>query len=180
MSKITASPKQRILDTVTVLFHKQGYQSTGINQIVTESGVVKSTLYQYFHSKENLAAAYLNERHQKWFDLFYSFTSSATSPVEKILAAFDFVCFMNEKENYAGCAFIKMAAEIQSENEVLNAIIKNHKIELKEYFSTLQADLQINSEIVYLLFESAMLESHLFKNDWPVSQAKNIIKSLIN
>lgn len=52
------SAKERLIDTAAVLFQRQGYASTGINQILKESGVPKGSLYYYFPGgKESLAVA---------------------------------------------------------------------------------------------------------------------------
>ena len=52
------SPRERILDTATILFHQQGYNSTGINQIISEAKVAKASFYQHFKSKDDLCAAF--------------------------------------------------------------------------------------------------------------------------
>lgn len=172
--------RQKVIDTATALFHRQGYQATGINQIVAESGVVKSSLYQHFNSKEELAAVYLHERHLQWFELLNNFIKEAPGAFEKVMAAFDFIEFMNVKEDYNGCAFIKMTAEVPANNETLMGIIRNHKEGLRNFFRTILGNNSIHSDTVYLLFESALLESYLFRNEWPVVTAKNSIHTMFN
>jgi AcrR family transcriptional regulator len=48
-----SSPKERIISTTFELFAKQGYNSTGINQIISEANVARASFYQYFKSKED-------------------------------------------------------------------------------------------------------------------------------
>jgi AcrR family transcriptional regulator len=59
--------KAKISDTALLLFAKQGYQSTSIEQIATEAGVSKGLVYNYFDSKEDLLIFALTEvfRHAK-------------------------------------------------------------------------------------------------------------------
>ncbi|WP_010304422.1 TetR/AcrR family transcriptional regulator [Kurthia senegalensis] len=40
--------RQHLLDVASKLFHSQGYQATGLNQILKESGTPKGSLYHYF------------------------------------------------------------------------------------------------------------------------------------
>ena len=40
--------KNRIIETASSLFYKNGYNSTGINEIISESGIAKATLYNHF------------------------------------------------------------------------------------------------------------------------------------
>jgi TetR/AcrR family transcriptional repressor of lmrAB and yxaGH operons len=53
-----AQHKQNLVRTAMRLFRRQGYASTGLQQIVAESGAPKGSLYHYFPSgKEALGAA---------------------------------------------------------------------------------------------------------------------------
>jgi AcrR family transcriptional regulator len=46
-----SSPRERILERASILFHHQGYNSTGINQIISEANVAKASFYQHFQNK---------------------------------------------------------------------------------------------------------------------------------
>ncbi|WP_281248924.1 TetR/AcrR family transcriptional regulator [Bacillus alkalicellulosilyticus] len=51
------SSKDKIIDTASRLFQRQGYHATGLNQITQESGAPKGSLYYYFpNGKEELAS----------------------------------------------------------------------------------------------------------------------------
>ena len=51
--------RERILDTADRLFQADGIQAVGIDRIVAESEVAKTTLYKHFTSKNDLIAVYL-------------------------------------------------------------------------------------------------------------------------
>ena len=112
--------RQKILDTASRLFHNQGYQSTGINQIITESKVAKGGLYHIFKSKEELCIEYLNKRHEFWFEKLIAFTSKARTGKTKTIAAFDFLYNMNIEENFRGCSFLNILSEITPENKSIH------------------------------------------------------------
>jgi TetR/AcrR family transcriptional regulator len=50
-----------ILDIALNLFSRKGYESVGIQEIVTEAGITKPTLYYYFKSKQGLLEAIVAE-----------------------------------------------------------------------------------------------------------------------
>ena len=86
---------------------------------------------------------------------------------------------MNESENFRGCSFLNLLSEIPANNiKVLN-IIQSHKKSLREYFKNLLTDNRI-ADHIYLLFESAIIESQLFKNQWAVTKSKTIVNAFLN
>ena len=180
MSSTRKKPKLRIIETASKLFHKQGYNSTGINQIISEASVAKASLYKHFNSKEELAIVYLNVRHDYWFENLKSFTNKKTEPKEIILAAFDFLVFMNEKENFRGCSFLNLISEIPADNTVILDVIQNHKSDLRQFFWRIlkQETLEVTDHI-FLLFESCLIESQVFKSNWPIEKSKSIVTKLI-
>lgn len=171
-------PKERILDTVSVLFHKQGYNATGINQIIEEAKVAKASFYQHFKSKEDLCVAFLNQRHDYWFNELEKFTVNEKDSKLKILASFDFLIFMNQKENFRGCSFLNILSEIASDNVKVLSVIQSHKFDLRKYFKNILND-EILAAHVYLLFESSIVESQLFKSNDLIEQSKKITQTLI-
>ncbi|KRD10598.1 TetR family transcriptional regulator [Flavobacterium sp. Root901] len=171
-------PRERILEKTFTLFHKQGYNATGINQIIEESKVAKASFYQHFKSKEDLCAAFLNQRHSFWFNELQKFIINQEVPKAKILASFDFLIFMNEKENFRGCSFLNILSEIPSDNVKILSVIQSHKRDLRDFFKAILKD-EIVSDHVYLLFESSIIESQLFKSNQLIEQSKKIIQTLI-
>ncbi len=171
-------PKERILDAASGLFHRQGYNSTGINQIIDEAKVAKASFYDHFKSKEELCLAFLNKRHDYWFEQLKKFTSESRTAHTKVLASFDFLIYMNEKEHFRGCSFLNMLSETASDNIKMLSVIQSHKKDLQGYFGDLFPD-KLSAKHTYLLFESALVESQLFRNQEPVETAKKIVYSLL-
>jgi AcrR family transcriptional regulator len=172
-------PRQRILDTAFRLFHTQGYNATGINQVIAEAEVAKASLYQHFHSKEELAVAYLDMRHDYWFALLAAFTEQQPTPAGKILASFDFLEHMNETEDFRGCSFLNILSEIAPGDKAILGVIQSHKADLRRFFHRLLPENKGTADHIYLLFESAITESRLFREQWPVHHAKNIVSELL-
>ena len=172
--------RERILETASRLFHQQGYNSTGINQIIREADVAKGSLYHIFKSKEELCVEYLSRRHINWFGSFTSYTSKAGTAKSKAIAAFDFIYKMNKKEDFRGCSFLNIISEISADKKTILAVIQRHKQDLRNFFKKILKDQ--NEDIVdhvYFLFESSIIESQLFRRQWPVEKAKKLVASLL-
>ncbi|MDQ1095006.1 MULTISPECIES: TetR/AcrR family transcriptional regulator [Chryseobacterium] len=173
------SPKERIIDTTFVLFAKQGYNSTGINQIISEAGVAKASFYQHFRSKEDLCIEFLNVRHEYWFSEMRNFLCDAKDVRSKVLSAFDFLIYMNQKEDFRGCSFLNILSEIPTDYIRILSVIQSHKSDLRKYFSDLLQD-DMLSDHIYLLFESSIIESQLFRSNELIEKSKNIVANLIS
>ncbi|WP_431293333.1 TetR/AcrR family transcriptional regulator [Pedobacter sp. P26] len=171
------SPRERILAKSLDLFAKQGYNSTGINQIISEANVAKASFYQHFKSKEDLCVAFLEARHKHWFSELHKFTDAKSDSKSKVISSFDFLIHMNSKEDFRGCAFINILAEIPSDNTKILKVIQEHKKDLRDFFSRLTNDPSI-SDHIYMLFESSIVESKLFKSNQLVEKSKSIVKEL--
>lgn len=174
-----SAPKQRIMETTSVLFATQGYNSTGINQIISEANVAKASFYQHFKSKEDLCVAFLNARHEYWFNELHNFTKIEDDLKAKVISAFDFLIYMNLKENFRGCSFLNILSEIPSDNVKILTPIQQHKIDLRAFFSSFITD-ETLSDHIYLLFESCITESKMFKSNQLIEKSKSIINNLIH
>src|SRR5690349_8519459 len=66
-SEGTDSVRDRILKTARDLFYKDGARSVGVDTVVAESGVAKTSLYRWFPSKDALIVAVLEqESKDRW------------------------------------------------------------------------------------------------------------------
>src|SRR5262245_12064772 len=56
----TQSVRDRILATASDLFYREGVHAVGVDLVVKESGIAKTSLYRHFGSKDSLVAAFLD------------------------------------------------------------------------------------------------------------------------
>ena len=62
--------RERIVSTAYALFTRRGVRAVGIDEIISQSGVAKATMYRHFPTKNDLVLAVLQRREQLWtFDL---------------------------------------------------------------------------------------------------------------
>jgi AcrR family transcriptional regulator len=172
------SARERIIDVTSNLFHYQGYNRTGINQIIDEAKVAKATFYHHFKSKNDLCVEFLNKRHVYWVTELQKFISKDENPKEKILNSFNFLIFMNTKENYRGCSFLNIISEISEDQENIRTAIQNSKTGLRNFFKELIED-ELLAAHIYLLFESSIIESQIFKSNELIEKSRRIVEKLI-
>jgi AcrR family transcriptional regulator len=181
-------PRERILETASRLFYTQGYNNTGINQILDEAKVAKASLYQHFGSKDELGIHYLKAGREEWFAGIEKWTAPKKTPIQKLIACFDFLEYALQQNNFLGCKFINMLSEIADTSPLMSKEILEHKRKLRLYMkSFIEAALQgkpaeetdVLGDAIYLLYEGAIVESKIYKETWPVKKAKKMIKVLL-
>ncbi|MVM36813.1 TetR family transcriptional regulator [Spirosoma sp. HMF3257] len=173
--------RERIIDTASRLFYKQGYNLTGINQLIDEAGVAKASLYQHFSSKEELLIAYLTKTSSEWFIQLNSHVAPYDTPKAKVLAAFDLLLNFSEEVSFRGCNFQNIISEVPQESESVRAVIRNHKARMRQFFTdllaeTAQAEL---ADAVTVLFEGALIAGQMQQDVWPVQSAGVLIQKIL-
>lgn len=172
-------PRERIISTTLLLFHKQGFNSTGINQIIDEAKVSKASFYQHFKSKDDLCIEFLNKRYDYWISELEKFIAGISLPEEKILKSLDFLIYMNEKEDFRGCSFWNILSEIPADKEEIHSVLRYHKNKLRMFFNREIQD-EATAAHIYLLFESSILTSQLYRSNEFIETSKTIIKNLFH
>jgi Bacterial regulatory proteins, tetR family/MMPL family len=51
--------RERVLETASQLFYRRGVRAVGVDLVVEEAGVAKTSLYRHFRTKDELIAAFL-------------------------------------------------------------------------------------------------------------------------
>ena len=180
--------KERIIESASNLFYNQGYSQTGINQIIAEAEVAKASMYQHFRSKEDIAVAYLKERHIQWVGDLFNFISDKNSNKEKIIACFDYLKDWLNKVEFRGCGFQNIICELPENQDKIKDQVLLHKNELRSWLhESLNEELQyseIDTEAlgdeILVLMDGAIILSQIQKDDWPISSAKNACVRLLS
>jgi AcrR family transcriptional regulator len=180
--------KDRIIETASDLFYNNGYNQTGINQIIAEAGVAKASMYQHFRSKEDIAVAYLKRRHISWVGDLQKFVSEEKTNRGKLISSFDYLNSWLGSVNYRGCGWQNIITDLPSDQDKIRNQAILHKNDVRAWVHTLlkeEEDLsddeavQLGDELIILL-EGAIILSQIQKNDWPIKAAKNAAKKLLS
>jgi AcrR family transcriptional regulator len=108
MSSRGVEPRERILITAYALFTTYGLSAVGVDWVVAEAGVAKSTLYRHFPSKDDLVVAVLDRRDLIWTQgwLRPEVERLASTPAGRLLAIFDALDAWFHRHDFEGCLLI--------------------------------------------------------------------------
>jgi AcrR family transcriptional regulator len=163
MPKQTAkrpSPRDRLLAASDELFYRDGVHSTGIDAVIEKAGVAKGSLYYIFGGKDELVAAYLRGRLERWRQRVEAAQAGADDPDAKILAVFDAIADYVSLPEYRGCPFHNAAAEVPA-GEAQQMAIKEYRTWLRQSFLQLAADTGVSdsdalAEALIVLYDGAL------------------------
>ena len=94
----------------------------GIDRIVAESGVAKTSLYRHFASKSDLVLAILELREERWTRdwLEVEVARLATTPEGRLLALFDAFDEWFRHDDFESCAFMRILLEFNDRTDPIH------------------------------------------------------------
>lgn len=180
--------KEHITATAGQLFYTQGYNQTGINEIIAKSNIAKATLYHHFKSKEDICIAYLKGKQDAFMSGLTAYVAEKQDSKQQLLAIFDYLRELYREQPFHGDWGLKTLSEITKEDERIWRLIQAQKKELLFFLGEIvgrtvanvsKAETEKISGAIYMLFQSAMMETYLHENDWPIHLAKSIVPSVL-
>ena len=159
--------KQHLVDVATELFNRFGYRAVGIDQVIAESGIAKTTLYRHFPSKEDLIVAVLKGIDERFRDAMRKHVErKAVACGGALLATFDYLGKWFEDEEFFGCPFINAAGEYGDRNSSVFHAAMLHKRLMVAYFEELARASGLTNpkqiaEQINLLHEGAIAVAHI-------------------
>jgi len=179
------SKKEEILKKSLDIFYRNGFQATGIDQIVKETGISKTTIYSHFENKDRLMSEVLilrDKNFRSWLKMRVE--ELAESPNDKLLCVFDALEEWFNDSSYSSCMFIKASSEFQDPKHPLFVQSAEHKLTLLAYFKELAEDASMAkpdqvAHYVLLLKEGAIIAAHLKLVEQPGLQAKKMLEQLL-
>jgi AcrR family transcriptional regulator len=177
-------PRERILETATRLFYRQGFRAVGIDTIIKESGVAKMSLYKHFPSKDDLITAYLEQVNTGFFNWVESITAGIKTPRKKLEAIFENIGARAASVACLGCPFGAAAVEFPELDHPAHAVALQHKTRVLEYFQDLSTqaksrDPRALAESLMLVMDGAWNTARMFGPTGHAGRASDAAKLLI-
>lgn len=139
-TKPAPSKRDVLVDTALELFHRHGYNATGIDTILAEAGVAKMTLYRHFASKDELIVAVARRREQQVTAFVAGWIERhAKTPEKRVLSFFDalgewFSGRAFHGQPFRGCMLLNATAELPDVGGELRAFAAESKRRQRSWF----------------------------------------------
>ncbi len=141
--------KHNLLKIGSELIYKNGYNNTGIQEILNEADVPKGSFYFYFQSKEDFGLQVLDLYQEFLFDrMNQRFEDYSLSPLDRIKKFFDdFMDYFSKNHCTGGCPVGNLAQEMGDINSAFREKMSEIFEKMKENIKYCLKEAQVKNHI---------------------------------
>jgi AcrR family transcriptional regulator len=183
---MSSNLKERILQSASDLFYRQGIRATGVDAIVKAAGTTKMSLYHYFPSKNDLVLAHLQKTAETMRErILAGIAARASEPKARLLAVFDVFGELLASETFRGCPFINAATESAAEDEPFRLASADFYLQFRRRLSELAAEAaarqpELLSRQLILLISGAIVAEQMQRDSGAIQAARAAAEILID
>jgi AcrR family transcriptional regulator len=124
----TLPVRERLLNSASRLFYREGVQAVGIERLLEDADSAKASLYSNFGSKDALIAAYLERQaaasREKIEERLRAFDGPKAA---RVLKLFDMLSEWTKEKDYRGCPFQNASSELTDPHHPARAVIEKQR-----------------------------------------------------
>jgi len=185
--------KETLLQIGTQLIARNGYNHTGLNELLEEAGIPKGSFYYYFDSKEDFALQVLDSfavRAQARRESYLH--DEALDPLSRLRAYFDwYKGYLESMDCRMGCMLGTLGQELADQNETFRTYINERMMyfvdDIEGCLAAAQQAGQINAALdphtlaafIYNSWQGAMLRMKVTQNAEPLQTFMDMLFNVI-
>ena len=182
--------REEIIRKGAELIHAQGFNATGLQQILQAAGIPKGSFYFYFKSKEDFGLEIINYFNAIISAIFTRYLSDKkTLPLKRLEKLFEYFEAAFQKSSYSlGCPIGNLSLELADTNErlrmhlvgVIEALIAQIELCLQEAKCDKSLPANLNTDdtarFIFHGFEGAVLHMKVVKSIEPIRAFRSFLK----
>ena len=190
MSKAT-DKKELILDRGMEVMFRQGYNGTGVQDIVSAAGVPKGSFYNYFDSKESFAVEGVTRVTKQGYEWARSLlTDSSVPPLQRVINYFEQSVQCQVDGGFSGGCLVgnlcqEMADVSESLRSRINSLMCGNVGLIRDCFREAIANGDLpdkksaedTAEFVFCAWEGALMRMKAAKSREPLDTFLRVLKS---
>jgi AcrR family transcriptional regulator len=184
---VSESVRDRILATARELFYREGARAVGVDTVVAQSGVAKTSLYRWFPSKDALIAAVLEEEaRDRWIGWERMAQSADPEPRARLRAHMAGLIKFVNRVNYSGCPFMNVIVAFPDQQHPARKVAMEVIVELKRRIRILVdaiegvRDREELTDQLMLLIEGTFTAAHVLGSNGPQKQLISAADAIID
>jgi AcrR family transcriptional regulator len=165
------STRERLIQTAHELFYREGFHAVGLDRILGEVGVTKTTFYNHFESKDQLIVEVVREHDRWWRETFATMLRErgGDNPRSQLEVVFEVLDDVMSSAEYHGCIFINVAVEFPLPHDPAHQAAAENKHRIEAMIRDLAAragspDPRAFAETFSLLMEGTYVTKQVTRN----------------
>jgi AcrR family transcriptional regulator len=181
----TRDVRGEILATASELFYRNGTRAVGVDLIIAEAGVAKSSFYHHYRTKDDLIAAYVRSEDEAfWTQWDRVATPHRDDAHAAVIALVTWIGTKIMAPSHRGCPQLNVAAEIADETHPARQIAANHKQEMRRRLRDLAQSIgaskpDVVGDQLWLLIDGAFANHDLLRRVDPVELLVNAVDAIV-
>ncbi|MGI3211023.1 TetR/AcrR family transcriptional regulator [Roseovarius tibetensis] len=178
--------RDELVQKALSVFYSHGFHATGMDRLVAETGISKTSMYKHFRTKEDLILAALRLRDEQFRNWLYRrMEEEASTSGGQLLAMFEVLREWFTHKDFAGCMFIKASAEFAKADHPIHVQSAEHKRMICTHLCALAKeagarDPDALARQLLLLKEGATVAAHLRYTEDPAGDAVRAAQVLLD
>lgn len=159
--------RNQIVSAATRLFGLYGYHSVGVDWVIAEAHVTKTTMYRHFPLKTDLIVEVLQQRARACASSLEDALAQARSPLERIKKIFEWHHDWFNAKDFSGCMFAHAAAEFPAKGYPIHAAAAEQKDALIHRIESILCEMMDESQahalapVLMMLLDGATLSAQI-------------------
>jgi len=183
---MNGSIRDRIIHVAHERFYRVGFHSVGLDAILTDVGVTKTTFYHHFESKDDLVRAVLDWHDRWWQDTFRGMLRryGGESGRGQLLAVPDVLNELFCGDDFNGCFFVNVAVQFPQPHDPAHEAAAAHKLAMEGIIRELAgyagaADALSFAQEMSLILEGAYVTRQVTRNPETAEIARRLVNLLV-
>ena len=182
--KTAEETRRHVLGVATGLFYRNGVRAVGMDQIIKAAEVGNATVYRQFPTKDDLAAAYVQECADAWFARMRAVSDPVDDPAGKLHAVFRETAEGVARPAYRGCPMLNTHAEFPADDHPAHIVATVHKRQVRDWFRDLAAaasarDPEMLADQLLIVLNGVLATASVLGPDGTATVGETIARQLI-
>ena len=184
---IAKAGRERIIDIAIDLFYRHGFNAVGLDRILAEAGVTKTTFYKHFQSKEDLMEQAVRKRDRWEAEAWGRAVKelAGDDPRAQLLALFDVMHKWFNEPDFRGCIFINTASEFPNPHDPVHQAAAEYKRKTRTHFRDLAQragaqDVETFADLYTLLVEGTLILRQVHDRNDAAQVARTMAQQLVD
>jgi len=158
--------RERLLETASGIFYRDGIHSVGVDRVIAEAGVTRATFYRHFPGKEDLVLAYLQSEDEALRSKFAEASELGLDGEQWLEVIIESIADDVSRNHTRGCPFINASAEYPDAQSPVRLTVTSHRSWFREQVRSAlevahRADAEEAAGALVLLRDAALVGGYL-------------------